>query len=375
MKGARVAVKDSIEKTVLNILSKAIDKKLFDVILIPIMVPAGDSYAWVLAQDKSLLDSASSLPPIMSVQGAKALSSVTRMGKTNKKIAALMRPCEIRAVIELSKLSQIELDNIFLISMDCPGVLPLKDWLKDPTKGINSFRKVIQRFVDGDPEPDQSVRPVCTICHRFYDSSAVDLHIGILGKKGEYIFFIPHTTQAETIFAELGLSFKDDISHWQNGVDEVLKQRKKKRSLVQEELKPEVIGLDKLLDTFSNCINCHICQSVCPICYCRQCYFDSDKVKQPPDDYLMRAESKGNISLPPDKILFHLGRMSHMALSCVGCGACEDACPMSIKVAQIFSLIADRSQELFNYIPGESLEEPLPLRVFEEDELHEVETP
>lgn len=375
MKAARIAVKDNIEKTILDFVGKAIDKNLFDAVLIPVIVPAGDSYAWVLTQDKSLLDGASSLPPIMSVQGAKAISSVTRGGKTNKKITALMRPCEIRASIELSKLNQIELENIFLISMDCPGALPLKDWLKDPKRGVDTFKEVMQHFVGGDPVSDQSVRPACAICHRFSDSGAADLHIGILGTKGEDIFFIPHSPKAESILTELGLSLKDDLSRWQNGVDEVLKERKKKRALVQEELKPKVVGLDKLLDTFSNCINCHICQRVCPICYCRQCYFDSDKVKHPPDDYLMRAESKGSISLLPDKILFHLGRMSHMSLSCVGCGACEDACPMSIKVAQIFSLIADRSQELFNYIAGKSLEEPLPLRVFEEDELHEVETP
>ncbi|MCK4234552.1 4Fe-4S binding protein, partial [candidate division WOR-3 bacterium] len=71
--------------------------------------------------------------------------------------------------------------------------------------------------------------------------------------------------------------------------------------------------------------------------------------------------------------LFHLGRMTHMSLSCVGCGACEDACPMSIDVSQIFNFVADDSQELFNYVPGKSVEELLPLKTYKEDELHEVE--
>lgn len=375
MKAARIAVKDNIEKTILDFLRNGMDKKLFDAFLIPVIVPSGDSYTWVLAQDKSLLDGASLLPPIMSVQGAKAISSVTKRGRTNKKIAALMRPCEIRATIELSKLNQIELEDIFLISIDCPGVLPLKDWLKDPKRGTDIFKEVLQHFVDGEIVSDKSVRPVCAICHRFSDSGVADLHIGISGIKGEGIFFIPHSAKAEIILKEIGLSIDDDPSSWQKGVDRVLVERKKNRALVQKELKSKVVGLDKLLDTFESCINCHICQMVCPICYCRQCYFDSDKVKHPPDDYIMRAESKGSVNLLSDKILFHLGRMSHMALSCVGCGACEDACPMSINVSQIFSLIADRSQELFNYIPGKSPKEPLPLRVYEEDELHEVETP
>ena len=62
-----------------------------------------------------------------------------------------------------------------------------------------------------------------------------------------------------------------------------------------------------------------------------------------------------------------------MSLSCVSCGACEDACPMSIPVAQIFSMIADETQGLFDYVSGRNLEEPLPLVNYKEGELREVE--
>ena len=115
--------------------------------------------------------------------------------------------------------------------------------------------------------------------------------------------------------------------------------------------------------------------SVCPICYCRQCYFDSEAMKLPPENYLLRAETKGALRFPSDTLLFHLGRMSHMSLSCISCGTCEDACPMSIPVAQIFNLVADKNQNLFDYIPGKNIEEPLPLVDYKEDELQEIPKP
>ena len=64
-----------------------------------------------------------------------------------------------------------------------------------------------------------------------------------------------------------------------------------------------------------------------------------------------------------------------MILSCVSCGACEDACPMDIPVAQVFSLVADDAQRLFNYEPGRDKQEPLPTVVYREEEFREVEKP
>lgn len=58
-----------------------------------------------------------------------------------------------------------------------------------------------------------------------------------------------------------------------------------------------------------------------------------------------------------------------MGTSCVGCGACEEACPSKIPLLKIFQLIGSDVQELFDYIPGCNLEDELPPTIFREDEL------
>jgi formate dehydrogenase subunit beta len=166
---------------------------------------------------------------------------------------------------------------------------------------------------------------------------------------------------------------KENIDSWQAKVKTVSDQKREKRKKANKDLKSKIGGIENLLDTYSLCINCHNCMRVCPVCVCRLCYFDSDNVKHPPEDYLQRAESKGSIRFLPDTTLFHMGRMMHMSLSCVSCGSCEDACPVSIPVAQIFSMIADETQGLFDYVSGRSLDEPIPLISYKEEELHEME--
>jgi formate dehydrogenase subunit beta len=365
-KGAVLSIKTTIQDSIRHLLKKGMDQGVFDAVLIPMRVPAGDSFSYVLIKDKSLLNDAVPLPPAMSVQGAKAVSSVTRLGTGSMKIAAVMRPCEIRATIELIKLDQVHGENMTLISIDCPGVMPILDFIHEPEKAIKLFENAAK---DWD---NTIMRPVCQICDKS-SMMAGDLHIGTLGTKKDAFFIISNSQKGKDALEKLNIPLNGNIDSWQIKVKENAEEKQKKRKKTHRELKTQIGHLDNLLDTFSQCINCHNCMRVCPVCYCRLCYFDSDKVKHPSEEYLQRAKEKGSIRFLPDTTLFHMGRMMHMSLSCVSCGSCEDACPMSIPVAQIFSMVADETQGLFEYVAGRSSDEPLPLKTYEEDELHEVE--
>jgi formate dehydrogenase subunit beta len=369
---------DGPRKAIIEFLKKALDKHSFDFLMIPVKGPDEASYSWVLLKDKALLDKADPLPPVITVQGGHALSSITKHGRMGLETAAVMRPCEIRAAVELAKLKQIDLEDITLISVDCPGAVPLTEYMREPEKMAKKFEPIFENWeVGGD------LRPACGYCHRFSlpvpkeKDDAVpgpDLHIGI-GEGNKEIFIIPATPKGEKFLEGFELSSADSLDEWESKIDKIRKRKQENKQQAEKDWGKKLEGPDQFADAFDECINCHNCMRVCPICYCQQCYFDSRNLKLKPEDYLERAEKRGALRFPLDTLLFHLGRMSHMLLSCVACGACEDACPMNVPVGQIFATIGGQVQADFDYAPGVNRTEPLPLQDFHEEEFLEVETP
>lgn len=356
-----------VRESVIGFLKQALEKKCVDDVLLPAKMPGSDAFTYLLIQDEKLLQDAYVVPPIMPTQGAKAIQGLKKMGESKRKVAAVLRPCEVRAAVELFKLGQVDLENMALISIDCPGALPLAQWADDPKGVEEEFLKLSMQGTD------DCLRTICKICDKFSSTGSEDLHVGTLGVKDGTIVLISNSAKGNDLLECVGLSPDSDSSGWIEAVNKLTKKKAEKRQDLHKVLEEEKTGLDKLVDVFSSCINCHNCMRVCPICYCQQCLFDSSSMKFRFDDYLERAENSGGLRLLADTTLFHLGRILHMSLSCVSCGACEDACPMSIPVAQLFSLTADRNQGEFDYVSGRKRDEPLPLRVFEEAEFEEVE--
>lgn len=78
---------------------------------------------------------------------------------------------------------------------------------------------------------------------------------------------------------------------------------------------------------------------------------------------------KGGFRLPPDTVLYQLGRLNHMSFSCVGCGLCTEVCPAGIPVSAIFMRTGEETAKLFDYLPGRNVDEPVPVTVYKEEEL------
>ena len=384
----------AVPEAIRRFLTGLLESGAVDALLVPKRTPAGNMVAQALVADADHLDGADPLAPVQMVNAAHAVRELTKE-PLEQKIAVVLRPCEIRAVIELIKLKQINPDALYLIGYDCPGVYDVKEYLDSvERKGdaeqvraetLERFRKAggkpaqaaaaartaatAQAVNPGESEtragvePDRIMRSACSLCTHFAADSA-DLNLAWIGAGN-------HSLLLE-VLTEKG----QQLAQTAQGAEELSappQRIKRIEAVTARRLEAQEEEQEGLLSLLIACIRCYNCREVCPICYCKECLLVPAKMGYSSERYLRRAQKKGQIKMPVDTVLYHLTKMNHMASSCVACGLCEQACPMDIPLGRIYSRVGRNVQALFDYVPGRSLEEELPVTTFKEEELPGVE--
>lgn len=361
------------EEAIKNFLRSLLEKGVVEALLIPKKLPSGDGFAQALIHDPAKMDGACSLSLTMPVQSARVASNLS-VKNLNKKVAAVLKACEIRAIVELAKFLQIKLDNLMLIGIDCPGTFEVADYSKMVQEGKNG-EKLIEEILKGMEKGDITApqgymfRPACQMCE--YPVSKADILIKLFGYKTGEEIGLEIGERLEKELEEKGIlpPSGEEPSSRKEVVDKVVAERSKKRDAAFQEFSGGVKNLQSFLDRFSTCIRCHNCMVACPICYCKECVFRTAVFEHEGDQFLRWADRKGGIRMPTDTLIFHLIRMSHMVTSCIGCGLCDSACPSKLPVATLFRSVGDKIKKMFNYVPGRDIKEVPPVATFKEDEL------
>lgn len=305
-------------------------------------------------------------------------------GARDLKIAVTLKGCDAKAMYELAKREQINLDNIIMIGLNCGGSLspvPARNMISkkygiDPDcvfKEEFDKGKFIIEYDGGEKgisvnELEEEGYGRCLNCQRCMTKipRQCDLACGNWGvvgdgsKKATFIEICSEkganlVTKAESAGAicvsdapESGIAVRSKIEKT------MLLLAGKAREKQFAMLGSGKERLNFIMEETSMCIKCYQCIEKCPVCYCVEC------------------STKKPYFVPPGKIpppfMFHLIRYSHIADSCINCGQCEELCAMDIPNSLFMHAIQVEMEEMFGYVPGEDLGLPVLALVEESQE-------
>jgi len=366
--------KRSALATCIEFFQTLLEKEVVDAILLPQQVPGVSAKGVVvqtLVTDPSKLEGFDPVAPVLMRNSASMVSALSFQAPKGK-VAAVMRPCEINALVELVKFKQANLDDVILIGVDCPGTYEPKDYVQLVTvHGGPVSEEVLEALSEGKglSFDGYELRQACRICEHPSPANCQIL-IALWGADfASGAAIVPMDERGREAIEKAGIELQEQPPARSKILEKVDRVRSSRGQKHIEEFKERISSLQGLIDEFAACKRCMNCREECPICYCRECIFSSPTFVHESNKYLKWARQRKIIKMPVETLLFHLTRLNHMVTSCVGCGQCSSACPNGLPVMELFRAIGSNVQKIFDYVPGRSLEEEPPLTTFREDEL------
>ncbi len=275
-------------------------------------------------------------------------------GARQEKIGVVARPCDTRALIELAKLRQVNLDNLFIISFEDRGLLPKagREIRQEKDVDPSKIKKekvgdegLIVQMEDGSIKELKSLT-VAENCLRCYRKTPViaDLAISDVGLpiESEEMILKVYSEKGNVLLEKSGIEKKmlpqDIKSAHEQKYKEIIQKAREKRAKDLEAWAQ--LPQEEKLKRLSKCTACGICIRGCPVCYCVDCI-------------LLQKKKDKTI----DSVTYQLTRIAHDADRCVECGNCDNNCPQNLPLSLYFQSLNDSFKEKFKYESGLSVED------------------
>ncbi len=332
---------------VTGIWKYALEKKIVDAVFaVKKGVDLYDAVPTLVTDPKDLKNTAGSLHC-----GTLLMSKLVKKwlnGAKDKKIGITVKGCDLMGLLELARRGQVNLDNLYIIGVNCGGsVSPFmarkmitEKFEVDPDvvkkEEIDKGQFIIEYegghkgiSMDELEEAGYGRRSNCRRCLYKVPRQA-DLacgNWGVIGEKAGKATFVEVCSEkgakllsdaikAGTIQTEAANPKGIEIRAKVEGA--MLKLGEKWRKKDFAALKGDPWGAIK--KETSRCIRCYSCIENCPVC------FTAGK------DLAKASFMVGAGEVPPNP-MFHMRRFAHISDTCVNCGQCEELCPMDIPLA------------------------------------------
>lgn len=329
-----------------DFLGGLLEQGAAEALFIPVEMEIGRSTHPDAVREQAGIARANPLLPVMTENAAVALRQAMRR-EHDARFIAVLRPCEVRAAIELAKRGEIEMERLTIVGMDClstytPEYIEVThaahpddpDWLSREALRMASLGVVAR----------EGYRFACMLCDRpSADYQAVDIQVGLVGVDTARHLLV--LADAETD-ARLGLEKLTERKATEQEMGErevVLAQLSKRRQeAARDELRTFGLAdghLGVIRGYLNKCTLCGECLDACPIC--------SQELRQ--------ALKQGK-----QAFIAELISQSERLVSCSTCGMCQATCPEGIPLCAISYALAQPIRDRMSYVPGRSANEPLP---------------
>ena len=287
-----------------------------------LMVSINGSSKPNLIDSPEQLDRVNPFRPLMTRNAAKYIPEVLEE-QPGARLGVVLRPCEMRALVEKRKREAIPEERLLTIGVDCLGTYPMDDyqWRAERKGSRERLAWESLHFARQGGIAAYRFRSACQAC-RTPVSSEADINIGVIGLPVRQKIIVETSGNFPTkMLAGDTIDIEQDQSLF-NQREYIIAKLLQRSSQTRQRLAGNLDSIlprdvDALVKQFESCGDCRECFETCPLCAA---------------EYPAKDESG----------LYRREQVKDWMISCAGCGMCEQACPNHLPLVAIFNQIREQ---------------------------------
>lgn len=314
-----------------------------DAMLAPVESANGRDVKTQVVSDPAGLASVNPFAPVMQGNSASLISKFSR-DHPERRLAAVLRPCELRALVELRKRrnAPAATDKVLILGVDCLSTLPQAAYAEGvEAQGLKALTwEALACAAEGDCSPHRP-RMACRVC-RWPAPVGADVTLGAIGVvPDEYLLLVTRdeTTDEQLRLAAVtnGIASEAEAVRREVAVGAIARKRAKLHAEASKSVPQRFSDVGSLLAWFAGCSLCGDCLDACPL-------YDGE---------LGGLLGVGGTGYGGQAPLAELVEVSRWLASCSGCGMCEEACGSDVPLTLFLSAVTHRIQEELHYAAGD----------------------